>query len=152
MLISGCFDILHTGHVEFMEAVKKGADILVVGVLSDLFVKKRKGVSRPVFSQQERIKLIASLTVVDYTFLFDTDEVEKLLQELKSDYYGVGGDREETTLPVQVGLPEKRWLDKYQVKIKYFPCFGNLSTTTIINNLLDKNLTSVIKREYKQER
>ena len=130
ILISGCFDILHIGHIGFMEAAKKVADVLVVSVLSDKFVKKRKGNSRPIFIENERVNLIASLQIVNYAFTMNVDDVDTVLQELSPDFYGIGGDRNIED------FPEKKWLDKYKVKIVYLPRFGEESTTKILKRVL----------------
>jgi len=130
ILISGCFDILHIGHIGFIEAAKKQADILVIGILSDKFVKKRKGQSRPIFTEMERLKLIVSLEIVDYAFIMDTNDVDTVLQELSPNFYGIGGDRDKNN------FAEKRWLNKYNVKVKFLPRFGEESTTTILKRVL----------------
>lgn len=130
ILISGCFDILHKGHIEVMESAKKTADILIIGVLSDKFVKKRKGDNRPIFNEKERINIIASLQIVNYAFIMDISDTDTVLQKLSPDFYGVGGDRKIDE------LPEKRWLNKYKIKIKYLPRFGQESTTMILKRIL----------------
>ena len=126
ILVSGCFDVIHAGHVRFLLEAKNKADLLVVGILADTFVKKRKGTKRPVFSAKERVELLSHLTMVDYLFVFDSNEVEELLTKLKPDFYGVGGDRKENQ------LPEIKLLKKYEVKAVFLSRFGNNSTSKIL--------------------
>ena len=128
-LVSGCFDLLHFGHVRFLEAVKKTTDILIVMILTDTFVKKRKTTARPIYNEKDRAGMIAALSVVDYACLCSYEKVENLIKNLQPDTYGVGGDRKNMV------LPEKKILDKYQVKIRYYNRFGSISSTSIIQKL-----------------
>lgn len=128
MLVSGCFDILHVGHLRFLKEAKSQADILIVGVLSDSFVKQRKGMGRPIFSENNRLEILSGLAIVNFVLLISNKDTEFLVKNLKPDYYGVGGDRKGKI------LPEKYFLDQYGVEIKYFSQFVTDSTSKIIRN------------------
>lgn len=82
VLVGGCFDILHTGHLEFLKAAKKSGDILIVLLESDGKVKKLKGTNRPINSQPDRAKILALLETVDFVILLSSNMVDK-------DYDGV---------------------------------------------------------------
>jgi len=96
--ISGCFDILHSGHAIMINRAKELADILVVGVGKDNVVRKLKGDSRPINNENDRIFLIAAMADVDYT-LFNQDRLEdneidfrETLEELKPDIFVINDD------------------------------------------------------------
>src|SRR5437588_3833126 len=79
VLANGCFDILHVGHVRYLEGAKALGDLLVVGVNSDAQVEKLKGQGRPLMPQNQRAEMVASLEAVDYVVIFDEPTVEQLL-------------------------------------------------------------------------
>lgn len=89
---NGCFDILHYGHVKYLEEAKKKGDILIVGVNSDTSVRKIKGSRRPVVAQSERVGIVASLESVNYALLFKEETPLKLIKELKPDILIKGAD------------------------------------------------------------
>ncbi len=89
---NGCFDLLHVGHVRYLQEAKKQGDILVVALNSDESVKKLKGPSRPVQSEQDRAEILAALACVDYTFIFNEQTPEKVIKELKPNILVKGGD------------------------------------------------------------
>jgi len=99
---SGSFDILHSGHVSYLEEAKTKCDVLIVGVNSDKSVKKYKGDDRPIVGQKDRIRLMAALDSVDYVFLFDERRNKDNIEILKPDYYIKAGDysKEELTSAV----------------------------------------------------
>ena len=89
-LCHGTFDVLHIGHLEHLEEARKKVDILVVGVTSDLFVKK--GPNRPVFNQKERARILASLDIVDLVVIVDDESGVPIIEVIKPDYYFKGID------------------------------------------------------------
>ena len=89
---NGCFDILHAGHVHSLECAKSFGDILVIGLNSDKSVKKLKGDSRPIISENDRAYLLKSLRVVDYVVIFDDDTPKKLIEAIKPDILVKGED------------------------------------------------------------
>jgi len=99
ILANGCFDILHAGHVRYLEAAKELGDLLVVGVNSDIEVAKQKGAGRPVLPESERAEIVGALEVVDLVTIFEEPTVENLLLELRPDVHAKGTDYTEQTVP-----------------------------------------------------
>lgn len=89
---NGCFDILHRGHVEYLTKAKAKGDVLVVGLNTDASVRRLKGPSRPVVSQDDRAIVMASLGVVDYVCLFDEDTPLELITAVVPDVLVKGAD------------------------------------------------------------
>ncbi len=89
---NGCFDILHYGHVQYLEKAKDKGDILVIGLNSDSSVKRLKGSSRPIVAQKDRARILAALESVDYVVLFTEDTPLKTIQALKPDILVKGAD------------------------------------------------------------
>jgi D-beta-D-heptose 7-phosphate kinase / D-beta-D-heptose 1-phosphate adenosyltransferase len=89
---NGCFDILHIGHVQYLEKAKSFGDILIIGLNSDLSVKNLKGKNRPINSQSNRAYILAALEVVDYVVIFDEDTPLELIELIKPDILVKGSD------------------------------------------------------------
>ncbi|MFA4903791.1 MAG: D-glycero-beta-D-manno-heptose-7-phosphate kinase [Desulfobaccales bacterium] len=89
---NGCFDLLHGGHIEFLEASRRLGDILVVAVDSDASVRQVKGEGRPVIGEAQRLRILAALTAVDYVTLFDSAQLPELLAALKPDVLTKGSN------------------------------------------------------------
>lgn len=89
---NGCFDLLHYGHVKYLEEAKRRGDILVVAINSDASVRKIKGNKRPIVKQKDRLSLIAALESVDYVVLFNEETPLKAIKELKPDILVKGAD------------------------------------------------------------
>lgn len=89
---NGCFDLLHVGHVRYLNSAKKLGDILVVGLNSDQSVKKLKGPSRPIQNENDRAEILASLGSVDYVIVFDEETPLELIHQVKPDILTKGGD------------------------------------------------------------
>ncbi len=89
---SGAFDLLHAGHVEYLEKAKAQCDILIVGLNSDDSVQQYKGKGRPIVPQMERAKLLAGLTAVDYIFIFSERRNQQNIESLNPDLYIKAGD------------------------------------------------------------
>jgi rfaE bifunctional protein nucleotidyltransferase chain/domain len=89
---NGCFDILHRGHVSYLNEAKAQGDILVLGLNSDASVKRLKGESRPVNSEQDRKFVLENLKSMDYVFIFDEDTPYNLIQKIKPNVLVKGGD------------------------------------------------------------
>jgi len=90
----GCFEIFHVGHLECLEKAKELGDILIVGINSDKYIEERKN-RKPIFNENERCEIIASLRHVDYVFLFDDPTFDNCLTELRPNYFAKGVDRTE---------------------------------------------------------
>jgi rfaE bifunctional protein nucleotidyltransferase chain/domain len=89
---NGCFDILHLGHITYLQKAKQLGDILIVGVNTDASVRRLKGPTRPVNSQNDRAVVLAALKSVDYTVLFDEDTPLELIKTLQPSVLVKGGD------------------------------------------------------------
>ncbi len=89
---NGAFDILHAGHVTYLEFARKQGDALVVGLNSDASVRRYKGKSRPINRQGDRARVLAALECVDYVVVFGEDEPEKLIAEVVPDVLVKGAD------------------------------------------------------------
>lgn len=96
---NGCFDLLHVGHVRYLEAARGLGDLLVVGVNSDEQVRRLKGEGRPFVPERERAEVIASLRAVDYVTVFHEPTVTELLLALRPDIHAKGTDYTEDSVP-----------------------------------------------------
>lgn len=89
---NGCFDLLHIGHVRYLQAARALGDELVVGVNSDASVKRLKGPERPLQTENDRAEILAALGCVSYTVLFTEDTPERLIRMVRPDILVKGGD------------------------------------------------------------
>ena len=89
---NGCFDLLHYGHVKYLQDAKRKGDILVVGINSDSSVKRIKGKSRPVVNEKDRLRMVSALESVDYAVLFKEDTPLKTIKSIKPDVLVKGAD------------------------------------------------------------
>jgi rfaE bifunctional protein nucleotidyltransferase chain/domain len=96
---NGCFDLLHVGHVRYLQAAKAEADKLVVAVNADASVRALKGAGRPIMPDSERAELIAALEAVDYVVIFPDATVDRLLQTLEPAVHCKGTDYTPDTVP-----------------------------------------------------
>ena len=96
---NGCFDVLHVGHIRYLEGARQLGDVLIVGVNSDRQVAIQKGSGRPIMPEAERAELLASLESVSYVTIFDEPTVEELLLALKPDVHAKGTDYTVDTVP-----------------------------------------------------
>jgi len=96
---NGVFDLLHVGHVRYLEAARAEGDLLVVGMNSDSSTRKLKGPGRPILTERARATLVAALKSVNYVVLFDELDVNSLLKELQPDVHAKGTDYTADTVP-----------------------------------------------------
>jgi len=120
---NGCFDILHVGHLQYLEQSKNLGDRLVVGLNSDASVRRLKGPSRPVNSQTDRKRMLEALRCVDEVVIFDEDTPYDLIVSLQPDVVTKGGDYTAEDI-VGYGL----------AKVVVLPYVDGKSTTRILNN------------------
>ena len=99
VLANGCFDLLHVGHVRYLEGARREGDVLVVAINSDASVRKLKGPGRPILSGEARAQLVAALGVVSYVTVFDEPDVTALLAALRPDVHAKGTDYTVETVP-----------------------------------------------------
>lgn len=96
---NGCFDLLHVGHVRFLQGAREQGDVLVVGVNSDRAVTALKGPGRPLLPAEARAELVAALQCVDYIVIFDDLTAEPLLRDLRPEVQCKGTDYSKETVP-----------------------------------------------------
>lgn len=89
---NGCFDLLHLGHIRYLQEARNLGDLLIVGINSDESVRRLKGKDRPLNSETDRAEVVAALRCVDYTFIFREDNPVRFVEELKPDIHAKGGD------------------------------------------------------------
>lgn len=123
---NGCFDIIHAGHVDYLEKAKSYGDILVVGLNSDDSVKRLKGKDRPINPQEYRKKVLEALKPVDLVIIFDEDTPERLIKEVKPDILVKGGDY---TINTIVGAD---FVMSYGGQVKIIDFVYDISTTKIL--------------------
>ena len=126
---NGCFDILHVGHVRYLEKTKSFADYCIVLLNSDKSVKSIKGPSRPINNENDRAEILSALRCVDYVVLFDEDSPKNLLDEMKPDVYTKGADYTMET------LPEADIMKKNGTRVEFIEFVDGKSTTNIINKM-----------------
>ena len=131
---NGCFDILHAGHVVYLENARKEADLLLVGVDSDASVRAIKGPGRPVNTQENRARVLAALESVDAVCIFEGIGAMGFLQEVMPDVYVKGGDYTLETIVQE----ERRFMESAGIRIVLPPGVPGLSTTSTLEKLAQK--------------
>jgi len=127
---NGCFDILHVGHVRYLQKAKLLGDLLFIGLNTDASVKKLKGPSRPVVCESDRAEIIAALEFVDCVVLFNEDTPYELISKIKPDILVKGGDyKEENIVGRDIVLAKGG-------KVVVIPFEDNKSTTNIIEKIV----------------
>lgn len=126
---NGCFDLLHMGHVNYLQQARECGTCLVVAVNSDASVRRLKGPRRPVIGQEERARMLAALECVDYVTLFDEDTPEALLDLLRPEVLVKGGSTD-----VIVG---QDFVRGYGGEVKRLDLVAGMSTTDIIQRILE---------------
>lgn len=126
---NGCFDLLHAGHVNYLEEARKLGDRLIVAVNSDASVKKLKGEGRPINLCEDRMLVLSKLASVDWVVSFNDNTPERLLKKLKPDVLVKGGDY---TIKQVVGEPIVK---AYGGEVKVLSLMNNRSTTAMVNKI-----------------
>ena len=127
---NGCFDILHVGHVRYLQKTKALADYSIVMLNSDKSVKMIKGEDRPINNEQDRAELLSALSCVDYVVLFEEKSPAMLLEAIKPDIYTKGADY---TLE---NLPEREIVIRNNIKVEFIDFVAGKSTTNVIKKCL----------------
>ncbi len=128
---NGCFDLLHAGHVKYLQKARRLGDILVLGLNSDASVRRLKGPKRPLIDQDERAHLLAALDCIDYVIVFDEDTPLKLITALKPHILAKGGDY---SLDDVVG---RKIVESYGGRVELVTFVDGKSTTNIIERILE---------------
>lgn len=123
---NGCFDLLHVGHVRYLQEARQLGDLLVIGVNSDASVKRLKGPTRPVQVENDRAEILAALAAVDFTVIFTEDTPENLIHKVKPDILVKGGDWQIDQI---VGAP---FVQSYGGKVMSLQFVDGKSTTKLI--------------------
>ena len=126
---NGCFDILHVGHVRYLNAAKKLGDVLIVGLNTDASVKMLKGESRPVNNEKDRAEVLLGLKAVDYVVLFGERTAENLVAQVKPDIYVKGGDY------TVEQIPEAKIVQSCGGEVRLIDFVSGYSTTGTIEKL-----------------
>lgn len=129
VLTNGCFDVLHVGHVRYLQGAKALGDLLIVGINSDQQVAVLKGAGRPIMGERERAEIVASLEAVDLVTIFDEPTVEQLLLALRPHIHAKGTDYTEKT------VPEREVVKSYGGKVAIVGDPKNHSTSEILEKL-----------------
>ena len=126
---SGCFDIIHAGHVEYLEAAKQYGDVMVVFLNSDRSVRELKGYNRPIVTENERAEVVAALGCIDYVCIFDESDPCRVIAEVTPDIWVKGADYEGKV------IPEHGVIDSYGGKIVYADFKCGCTSTSIIEKI-----------------
>jgi len=126
---NGCFDILHVGHVRYLQKTKSFADKLLVCLNSDKSVRSIKGPTRPINNENDRAEILCALSCVDYVVLFDEDTPINLLKEIKPDVHTKGADYTIET------LPEAKYIIENGGRVEFISFVEGKSTTKVIEKI-----------------
>jgi len=126
---NGCFDILHVGHVRYLQKTKTFADYSIVMLNSDKSVRSIKGPTRPVNTETDRAEILCALSCVDYVVLFDEDSPANLIAQIKPDVHTKGADYTVET------LPEAKVIMENGGRIEFISFVEGKSTTSIIEKM-----------------
>jgi D-glycero-beta-D-manno-heptose 1-phosphate adenylyltransferase len=129
---NGCFDLIHAGHIRYLEAAKALGDVLIVGINGDACVSALKGAGRPLQPEADRAEIIASMRCVDYVLVFDALTVDGILRELQPDVHAKGTDY--TTESV----PERETVLAYGGRVAIAGDLKDHSTKDLIQRIVSK--------------
>lgn len=128
---NGCFDILHSGHIQYLYDAKRLGDILIIGLNSDSSIKRIKGEKRPIINEWERAYILSALEMVDFIVIFDEDTPYELIKAIKPNILVKGGDWDIEKI---VG---RDIVESYGGKVLNIPFVEGKSTTNIIQRVID---------------
>jgi D-beta-D-heptose 7-phosphate kinase/D-beta-D-heptose 1-phosphate adenosyltransferase len=129
---NGCFDLLHAGHVKYLQKARNLGDLLVLGLNSDASVRRLKGEKRPLIGEEERAHILAALDCIDYVVLFDEDTPLELITALKPHILAKGGDY------TAEGVVGKDVVESYGGRVELVSFVDGKSTTNIIERILER--------------
>ena len=129
---NGCFDILHAGHVRYLEKARSFGDCLVLGLNTDASVRGNKGPSRPINSELDRAEVVGALKSVDYVVLFGEKTAETIIAKVRPDVYVKGGDYTLET------LPEAKIVQSYGGRVEFVQMVAGRSTTNVIEKIREE--------------
>lgn len=126
---NGCFDILHAGHVRYLEKARSFGDCLVLGLNTDASVRGNKGPARPINGEFDRAEVVGALKAVDYVVLFGEKTAETIIAKVRPDVYVKGGDYTLET------LPEAKIVQSYGGRVEFVRMVAGRSTTNVIKKI-----------------
>jgi len=129
---NGCFDLIHVGHIRYLQSAKALGDVLLLGINSDAGVAALKGKGRPLQSAEDRLEILASLECVDYVFVFDDLTVDGILKMLRPDIHAKGTDYSQDT------VPERETVNSYGGRVAIVGDSKEHSTRDLIQAILSK--------------
>lgn len=138
VLTNGHFDLLHIGHLRYLQVARSLGDVLLVGINDDAVTTSRKGPRRPIIPEDERAELVAGLACVDYTVIFHDQTADGLIEAVKPDIYVKGGDY--TVDPDSPGtmLPEAPTVMKVGGEVRILPLEAGQSTSAIEQRIVER--------------
>lgn len=126
---NGCFDLLHVGHVRYLQEARQLGDMLVLGLNSDSSIQRLKGEERPLIVQEERAHILAAMDCIDYVVIFEEDTPLNLIQELEPNILVKGGDYDPD------GVVGKEVVEQYGGRVEIIPFVDGRSTSGIIEKI-----------------
>lgn len=139
VLTNGVFDLLHVGHVQYLEQARALGDRLVVALNSDASTRALKGPLRPLTSEHDRAAMLAALRWVDAVTIFSELTAEEVVHTVHPDIYVKGGDYATTAgAPDLDRLPEARAAQQYNAQIRLIPYHSGASTTELIQRIVER--------------
>ena len=130
---NGCFDLIHGGHIEFLQKAREKGDLLIVGLNSDESVKSIKGNDRPIKTQKERANIISALKSVDYITIFNETTPEEIIRQVRPDILVKGDDYNKDE------VAGREIVEGYGAKVELIPIVKGLSTTNIVTKILENH-------------
>lgn len=132
---NGCFDLLHGGHMKYLEKARRFGDVLIVGLNSDASVRRLKGPERPILKQGERAEILSALECVDHILIFNEGNVAQHLRQIRPDVYVKGGDYDIE----RIDQEEKKILLEYHTTINFIPFIKGYSSSDIMKKFKKEN-------------
>lgn len=129
---NGCFDLLHVGHVKYLQKARNLGDLLILGLNSDASIRRLKGPKRPLIGEEERAHLLAALKCIDYVVVFNEDTPLELISALRPDILVKGGDYSPD------GVVGRELIESYGGRVEIIPFVDGKSTTNIIEKILEQ--------------
>lgn len=129
VMTNGCFDILHVGHVRYLQKTKSFADVLILALNTDKSIRTIKGEGRPINNENDRAEVLSALECVDYIVPFDENSPAELLKTVKPDVYTKGADYTLET------LPETKVVQSFGGRIEFIDFVEGKSTTNLIQKI-----------------
>jgi D-glycero-beta-D-manno-heptose 1-phosphate adenylyltransferase len=132
VVTNGCFDLLHVGHVTYLEAARSLGDALLIGVNGDGSVQQLKGPGRPLNGESDRARVLAALASVDGVCIFPEKRATRFLEEARPDVYVKGGDYTLETMDQD----ERRAVESAGGRVQFLPFVPGKSTTALVERML----------------